>query len=147
MRKMDEGSDDDTIEPLKKPMKSHVHGPQCNHGHEHEETPSSLSYQRTIHPLLLDVYSFSLSGLIVMLTYLSWRYEDSIITFESRARFDENLQKYVNSTDFNSSVLMAECIKYFSTFAYDLLVILYLINPLKQITKDVHTPNQGKSTS
>ena len=62
-----------------------------------------------------------------MIGYLS---KEWFLNVESQANFIQELQVYLSSTDFNSSVLMAECIKYIASWLLDIAVILYLIKSL-----------------
>ena len=101
-----------------------------------EEVSKKLGYHEAKLPGIIDTVSFFYPGLVVMLTYCAYFYREKLINDELYDRIQENIERFTKDHTITSGLLVAEAIKFFSSLAYNVLVVLYLIKPLRQETNE-----------
>lgn len=111
-----------------------------NHLHNHGPTVDPalikmLTYKEVAYPMSSDVITLAYGILMVVIAYVAFHFRESIIIDELYEKFQASREKFVQSTSFNVVKLIPEAIKFFSMCAYDILIIMYLIKPLKGSTK------------
>ena len=105
-----------------------------------------LSFRPVRIPGIMDLAAIIYAILALILSFGAYLMRDSIINDELYDRFRENINRFSNSTDLNWPLIFAESIKFFSYCAYDILVIMYLIKPLRSPTSEVFHLYNRKET-
>lgn len=118
--------------------------PDRNHaGHNHNHGPTvdpavikMLAYKEITYPLLVDVTTLAYGVVMVGIAYLSFHFRESIIIDEIYEKFQNNREKFLKPIPITLVRMVPEMIKFYSFCAYDILVIMYLIKPIKAATKE-----------
>ena len=113
-----------------------------NHNHSAEDKAKSELVSRlkfSFHPYhtTTDIISLIYPVLTVLLAYVSYYDRDRIVSDELYSRFHENLERFNKATEISGPLIMAEFIKFFSICAFDILVIMYLIKPIRSPSSEV----------
>ena len=85
----------------------------------------------------MDLAAIFYAILALMLSFGAYLMRDHIVNDELYDKFRENISRFSSSTDLNWPLIFAESIKFFSICAYDILVVMYLIKPLRSPTSEV----------
>lgn len=109
----------------------HHHGPTVD-----QTVIQLLSYREREYPMDLDLTTVGFGVLCIAITYLSYYFRENIINDEVYDRFQESRVKYAEAAGINMVRLIAEAIKFFSLCAYDVMIIMYLVKPLKNSTNE-----------
>lgn len=169
-----EEDDSQDHEPAQAPTHHHHDGRRCNHDHHEEREPlrnrgpaqdraGSDERERELQAekeKVLETLRFqdapvsnstSLVSLVyplvsVLLAYTALAYQESLVTDEMYVKFHENLDRYNKLTEISGPMILAEFIKFFSVCAYDVLVVMYLIKPLRSTSSEVAKAHPGKET-
>lgn len=112
-----------------------------NHQHSHGPTVDQsviqlLSFKESDFPRDMDVTTFIFGIFAVVLTYTAFFFRESIINENVYDKFQESRIKFAEGSGFTMVRLIPEAVKFFSLWAYDILIVMYLIKPLKNSTKE-----------
>lgn len=122
-------------EPERNPA---AHG---NHLHSHGPTVDAavikmLTYKEISFSFKYDVVTLVYGIFMLAIVFLGYHFRENIIIDEIYEKFQAGREAYKKATPISMSRLIPEIIKFFSLCAYDILIIMYLIKPLKQATKE-----------
>lgn len=93
-----------------------------------------------------SLVSLAYPVLTVLLAYAAQAYQEALVSDEMYVKFHDNLERYNRQTELSGPLVLAEFIKFFSVCAYDVLVVMYLIKPLRTASSDVRRAHAGKET-
>lgn len=102
------------------------HGPTVDQSVVHVLTFREIEY----------MYEFDVAVLVygvmaVVITYMAYAYRDHIINSAIYDKFHDHKVKYAESPGLVLIRVVPEAVKLFSLFAYDVMIIMYLVRPLK----------------
>lgn len=105
---------------------THTHGPTVD-----QTVIDLLTYKEVSYPSELDITVLGFGICSVALAYLAFFYREQIINDEIYEKFQDQRGRYAESPGLTMIKIIPEAIKLFSLFAYNVMIILYLIRPLK----------------
>lgn len=122
--------------------------PDHHHGHNHQHGHNShgptvdpaviklLTYTEISYPFLFDIVTILYGLLMVFVAFLGFHFRESIIIESSYEKFQSHLEQFSRPIPISIQRLIPEAVKYFSLCAYDILIIMYLIKPIKARTSE-----------
>ena len=121
---------------------------QYNHDHDHRHSNQMKIDQKVLDQLRyrevkylgnLDIATATFGIFSVILCYVAYFNKEMIINDLIYDKFQEHRSNYAESSGLTMIRIIPEAIKLFSLCAYDIMVVLYLVKPIKSLSTEERT--------